>query len=176
MTTKRSIQLAAVIGFAAVAALTIIAMSPDTTAMGAGATSFTWRTISEALDEAPGAKKLILLDVYTDWCGWCKRMDRDSYADSAVGALISERFVPAKMNPEKEGKVTFEGKEFTQREFGSALGINGYPATAFFTSERELITVVSGYFPPKDFHLLLRFLADDHYKTTSFEEFKKSNS
>src|SRR5688572_29614585 len=171
-----SIHLAAAFGFALITTVSIIVMSPDTTAMGAGEASFKWRTINEALDEAPEAKKLILLDVYTDWCGWCKRMDRDSYADSSVGAFISERFVPAKMNPEKEGTVKFDGKDFTQAEFGRALGITGYPATAFFTADRELITVVSGYYPPKDFHLLLRFLADEHYKTVSFEDSKKANS
>src|SRR5688572_15447498 len=138
-------------------AATIIVMSPDIRAKGNGEAAFSWRSINEALSEAPEENKFILLDVYTDWCGWCKRMDRDTYADSAVSAYIAERFVAAKMNPEKAGDVEYDGRTFSQADFGRALGVTGYPATAFFTPKGELITVVPGYFPAKDFHLLLRF-------------------
>src|SRR5689334_11509797 len=86
-----------------------------------------WKTISEALDQAPKTNRKIILDVYTDWCGWCKRMDRDTYADGAVAAYMQEHYIASKMNPEKSGNLTYDGKEFSQQEFGQALGINGYP-------------------------------------------------
>src|ERR1044071_1819398 len=100
-----------------------------------------WKTIAQALEQAPAANKLLILDVYTDWCGWCKRMDRDTYADSTVREYLNSRFVPSKMNPEKEGKLTFDGKELTHGEFGQALGIRGYPATVIFNEQGEVLTV-----------------------------------
>lgn len=153
-----------------------IAMNSEATAQEGAGAAFAWRSVSEALTQAPGEEKLILIDVYTDWCGWCKRMDRDTYADSAVGAYIAERFVAAKMNPEKSGTVQYDGREFSQAEFGQALGVNGYPATAFFTPKGELITVVPGYLPAGDFRLLLEFLAEEHYKTQAWDDYKSANS
>jgi thioredoxin-related protein len=162
------------------AALAVVAMgfvmNTEAQAQSGEGAAFAWRSVSEALEQAPTAEKLILVDVYTDWCGWCKRMDRDTYADSSVGAYIAERFIAAKMNPEKSGTVKYDGKEFSQAEFGQALGVNGYPATAFFTSKGELITVVPGYLPAGDFRLLLQFLADEHYKTQAWDDYKNANS
>src|SRR5438309_1785572 len=83
--------------------------------MNAENSTVSWKTINEALDQAPKNNKKIVLDVFTDWCGWCKRMDRDTYADSAVAAYLDEHFVASKMNPEKEGSLDFDGKKFSQR-------------------------------------------------------------
>lgn len=154
----------------------MIAMDTEATAQSTEGEAFAWESVSTALEQAPVREKLILVDVYTDWCGWCKRMDRDTYADSAVGAYIAERFIAAKMNPEKQGTVRYDGRDFSQAEFGQALGVTGYPATAFFTSKGELITVVPGYLPAGDFRLLLEFLAEDHYKTQAFDDFKRAKS
>jgi thioredoxin-related protein len=134
-----------------------------------------WKSVPEALEAAPKENKKIVLDVYTDWCGWCKRMDRDTYADSAVAAYMADHYVASKMNPEKAGELTFDNRKFTQAEFGAALEIRGYPATAFFNEKGELLTVVAGYLGPKDFLRILKFFGEDAYKTTSWEEFAKAN-
>ena len=153
---------------AMVAIVTVSIMNADTSAVS-------WKSITEALQEAPKSRKLILLDVYTDWCGWCKRMDRDTYADSSVAAYLDQRFIASKMNPEKEGTVEYDGKSFSQREFGAALGINGYPATAFFNEKNELLTVVPGYIKPEEFLKILKYFGDDHYKTMKWEEYQTKN-
>ncbi len=132
-----------------------------------------WKTIGEAMAEGASMKKMVLLDVYTDWCGWCKRMDKATYSDPAVREYMASKFVAGKMNPDKEGKITFKGKEMSYREFSRSLGISGYPATAFFTEEGEVLTVVAGYFGPEDFLKLLTFLGEGHYKTTEWENYKK---
>jgi thioredoxin-related protein len=134
-----------------------------------------WKSVTEALESAPKQNKKIVLDVYTDWCGWCKRMDKDTYADSAVAAYMAEHYVASKMNPEKAGELTFDNRKFTQAEFGAALEIRGYPATAFFNEQGELLTVVGGYLGPKDFLKVLKFFGEDAYKTQSWEEFAKAN-
>lgn len=136
---------------------------------------FEWRNVNDALEAAPKQNRKIILDVYTDWCGWCKRMDKDTYADSAVAAYIGEHYIASKMNPEKEGKVKFDNREFTQAEFGAAMEIRGYPATAFFNEKGELLTVVGGYIKPKEFLTILKFFGEDAYKTTTWEDYQKAN-
>jgi thioredoxin-related protein len=134
-----------------------------------------WKTISEALDQAPKTNKKIILDVYTDWCGWCKRMDRDTYADSAVAAYMQEHYIGSKMNPEKSGKLTYDGKEFTQQEFGQALGINGYPATAVFNEKGELLTVIPGYIKAAEFLRILKYFGEDSYLSMQWNEYMSAN-
>ncbi len=155
----------------AVAASMIVVMS-NADANPAGVE---WKSISQALEDAPKQNKLILLDVYTDWCGWCKRMDRDTYADSSIAAYLGERFISSKMNPEKDGKVSYESKEFSNGQFGQALGINSYPATAFFNEKGELLTVVSGYVGAKDFLVILKFFGDGAYLNTKWDDYVAQN-
>lgn len=156
-----------------VAALTLIATMAELTASG----ELEWKTISQGLENAPRENKLIMLDIYTDWCGWCKRMDRDTFSDSVVASYLKQRYIACKMNPEKKGKVTFDGKEFTLAEFGQALGVRGYPATAFFNEKGELLTVVSGYMSPKDFLPVLKYFGDGAYlKGVKYEDYVKQNA
>lgn len=130
-----------------------------------------WTTPATAFSDAPGAGKKIVLDVYTDWCGWCKRMDRDTYADSAVSSYMGAHYLAAKMNPEKEGSLTYDGQQVTHADFARGLGIRGYPATAFFNEKGELLTMVSGYMKPKEFMRVLRYFGDDIYLTKKWDEY-----
>jgi len=137
--------------------------------------AISWMSISDALSAAPTQNKKIILDVYTDWCGWCKRMDRDVYANSEVVRYLDGHFVASKMNPEKQGSVNYSGTEYSLAEFGQALGIRGYPATAFFNEKGEVLTVVSGYIKAPEFLKILTYFGDNHYLTTTWEEYAKAN-
>lgn len=132
-----------------------------------------WKSIGQALEDAPKQEKLVLLDVYTDWCGWCKRMDRDVYADSSVAKYLGEKYISSKMNPEKPGEFLYQGEKVSQRDFGAALGIKSYPSTAFFNEKGELLTVVPGYIGAKDFLDILKYFGEGIYMNTSWEEYSK---
>jgi thioredoxin-related protein len=156
-------------------AAVLIALTFGAPMMTAKPESIEWKSITQALDAAPKEGKLIVLDVYTDWCGWCKRMDRDTYADSSVAAYLNSRFVASKMNPEKSGKLTYDGKEYSQADFSQALGIRGYPATVFFNEKGEVLTVVPGYIAAKEFLPMLKYFGEGVYqKGTSYEDYIKN--
>ncbi len=141
--------------------------------LAANVTEVKWKTASEAFTEAKASNKKIVLDVYTDWCGWCKRMDKSTYGNADVAAYLEKNYVAAKMNPEKEGAVQYQGKNYTQAEFAQALGISGYPATAFFDESGELLTVIPGFVQPADFQKVLTYFAENIHKTTTWEEYSK---
>jgi thioredoxin-related protein len=150
----------------------MIAMGDETMAQGNG--SVPWRSVDQALTEATASKKFVLLDVYTDWCGWCKRMDRDTYADSTVSSYIAEHFIAAKMNPETEGSLRYRDKDFTNGSFGEYLGVDGYPATVFFSPGGEVVGLAPGYHSAEDFRSLLEYIAEGHYETKSWDEYHAS--
>ncbi|MBS1912738.1 MAG: thioredoxin fold domain-containing protein [Bacteroidetes bacterium] len=156
---------------APLAAFMLVAMA---VALHADPIELEWRTIVQGLESAPKENKFIVLDIYTDWCGWCKRMDRDTYKDSNVVGYMSSRFIPCKMNPEKSGKLTYDGKEYTLGEFSQALGVTGFPTTVIFDQKGKILTALPGYMAPKDFLPLLKYFGEGVYQSgTSYEDYMK---
>src|ERR671921_2845222 len=66
-----------------------------------------WMKLQEAQAAAKKQNKPILIDLYTDWCGWCKVMDKQTYANKNVAAYINEKFYPVKLNAEMKQAIVF---------------------------------------------------------------------
>lgn len=110
-----------------------------------------WYSFDKGLAKAQVENKILLVDFYTDWCGWCKKMDKSTYGDDNVRKILNENFIAAKLNPEKEGSVTFNGQTVSQSEFAKAVKVTGYPTTGFFRNDSVFIGKVSGYFEAEKF-------------------------
>lgn len=108
-----------------------------------------WVDFNKGYDLAKKKNKIMLVDVYTDWCGWCKRMDRDAYAKPRVSDLVNKDFIAIKFNPEITGVMyTFEGKSYTGEQLAGAISnhqISGYPTTVFIFPKAKKSEVVVGY-------------------------------
>ncbi len=133
-----------------------------------------WHDFNDGFAEAKKTNKKILIDVYTDWCGWCKRMDSQTYADKQVAKYLGERYVLVKLNAESARKLFYKDKELTEREFSTSFGISGYPATLFLKSNGEAITIYPGFADAKRFMDVASFIAEDHYLTKKFDEYVSS--
>lgn len=100
--------------------------------------SIPWQTdLDRALAMAKANQSKVIVDVYTDWCGWCKKMDKNIYTDPKVVAL-SSRFVFVKLDAEDGG----QGQRFASR-----MGVNGYPTTLILDENGRSLQTVPGY-PP----------------------------
>lgn len=95
--------------------------------------SFASTGFDEALDRARSEKKLLLVDVYTDWCGWCKKLDREVFSDARVASAAS-RLVAVKVNAEKGGEKVAE-----------RFAVNGYPTILFVDGTGNVVKRVEGY-------------------------------
>jgi len=118
--------------------------SQMTQARGASPQSqLTWQTsLAAGSAQAKLEHKYVLADVYTDWCGWCKRLDRDVFTNTKVVKYLEKDFVCVKVNAEdpKEGQAVAEANK-----------VNGYPCALVFSSEGKLIGRVEGYEAPGDY-------------------------
>src|SRR5213082_1962156 len=93
-----------------------------------------WLELDDALGRARDRKKLVLVDVYTDWCVWCKRMERDTYTDGEVRDYLAGNFFTARLNAEdSQRRMHYQGEEISYREFANDLQVNTYPTTLFLT-------------------------------------------
>ena len=129
------------------------------------------KTFNEKLELAKSSNKKVLVSVYTDWCGWCKKMDRDTYKNESVISEIENNFVFIKLNAESGDELTYQGEKYTKAQFAAAFGIKGYPATLFLNSNGEPITVVPGYIDSEMFPKILKFISGEIYLKKTFEKY-----
>ena len=130
-----------------------------------------WKPFTDGFAEAKKSKKKIMLDVYTDWCGWCKRLDKDVYGNAKVATYLNDHYVVIKLNAESSKKVTYKDTSYTEREFAKYFGVSGYPIIIFFEQNGEPITPLGGYVASEKFLPIIKFIGEDFYKTMEFDAF-----
>lgn len=130
-----------------------------------------WKTFDEAARLAQKEQKEILIDVYTDWCSWCKKMDADVYANADVVKVLESRFIAVKLNAESSKRIHFNGAQVSEAEFARAAGVTGYPTTIFLDPSSRPITSVPGYIPAEKFRTILEYIGGDHYKSITFRQY-----
>lgn len=144
-----------------------------------------WHTIQEAEKLFNKSPRPIFIDTYTDWCGWCKKMDSETFTNPVIADILNTKFYPVKFNAEGKESITFMGQTFINdgtagraHQLAIALlqGQLSYPTVVFMTRENDKFAVspVPGYRAAKEMEVLLSFFADDSYKTRKWDEFQKS--
>ncbi len=142
--------------------------------VGASNNKLQWHSFNEGLAKAKKDKKMVLIDFYTDWCGYCKKMDAETYSNDKIIQYLNSKYVLVKINPEKSGDLKYKGTDYSLSSFTRSLGINGYPSTLFMEYDEELVTLVPGYIQTGEFLNIIEFLGERHYKTMKYEEFLKT--
>jgi thioredoxin-related protein len=140
-----------------------------------------WNSFNDGMETAArsqnsNGRKKVIMDVFTDWCGWCKKMDKDVYSQSDIQAYLANNFILIKLNAESNNEVTYKDNQGLTESVLAAdeLGIDGYPSTVFFATDGEVITMVPGYVPPDKFLLMLKYIAEDHYIKEDWDQFLTS--
>jgi thioredoxin-related protein len=105
-----------------------------------------WMKFEEAVAASEANPKMLLVDVYTDWCGWCKKMDKETFTDPKVIQYINQTFYAVKMNAEdKNRSFNFKGKKFTEAQMAAAMRVNSYPNFVIIDPSLQNITQLPGY-------------------------------
>lgn len=142
---------------------------------------YTWETAAKA---AETTKRKIFVDVYTDWCGWCKRMDKATFQHSTIAKILNEEFYAVKLNAEQKADIQFKGHTFKfvkqgrrgyhQLAYELLNGRMSYPSVVILNEDYARILIAPGYQGPKDFKHILRFAADEAYKTQTWQQYQAS--
>lgn len=143
-----------------------------------------WLTFEEAVEKSKTEKKKIFIDVYTDWCGWCKVMDRETFGNEKIAKYLNENFYPVKLNAEQKEDITVNGQTFKwvasgtrgYHQLAAALlqGKLSYPTVVFLDENFNMLQPLPGYQKPEQFDPIIKFIGGGHYKTTKWADWQKT--
>ncbi|GAB3533178.1 thioredoxin fold domain-containing protein [Pontibacter brevis] len=137
--------------------------------------------MEQAAEKMKQEPRKILVDVYTDWCGWCKKMDKNTFTDPEVAAIINKHYYAVKLDAEGKAPITLKGHTFTFKpeykahELAVAL-LNGqmsFPTTVYLDEQMNMLTPVPGYLDAKSITPILRYFGEDHHKKMTWQEYEK---
>jgi thioredoxin-related protein len=141
-----------------------------------------WLSFNEALELNKKQPKPFLIDIYTDWCGWCKQMMRTTYSDPNLSAYINTWFYPVKFNAEGHDTIDYLGTKYVNpgkeprsthqlaiKFLGNKLS---YPSTLFIGNNFQFQLNTSGYLDNRQIEPILVYTVENIFRTTAYEEFK----
>lgn len=141
-----------------------------------------WMSFEEAIRRSKTEKRKIFVDVYTDWCGWCKVMDKNTFSEPSVAKVLNEKFYAVKFDAEQTGDVLFDGRIFKfipqgnrgVHELAVALLNNqmSYPTVVFLDENFKMIQPLAGYQKAPEFHRIIQFIGEDHFRKMKWTEYQ----
>lgn len=142
-----------------------------------------WYTFEEAIELNKKEQRKIFIDVYTDWCGWCKKMDATTFTNPSIAKILNEEYYAVKFDAEQKEEIIFKGHTYKfvangrrgYHELAAALlqGKMSYPSVAYLNENSDLLTAVPGYQTPDRLEPILMFFAEDAFKSQTFDEYSK---
>ncbi len=145
-------------------------------------TKVKWYSIEEAVKLAAVEPRVLVVDVYTDWCGWCKRMDATTFSDPEIAELLNTHFYPVKLDAEGKEDIVLGNRTYKFVDNGRngyhevaaivAKGQLSYPTISYVDANGMVLKAAPGYLTPDQFKVYLAFYSGEDYKTRTFEEFQ----
>ena len=144
---------------------------------GASAGAVNWKPFDKGLKDAASARKYSFVDVYTQWCGYCKLLEKNTLTSEAVQKELDKHFVSIKLDAESDEPVNWMGKHLTQRELATHWGVEGFPTMLFLNSKGEIIGSFPSYAEADLMINLLKYISSGaRERKVSFEDYLKEPS
>lgn len=142
-----------------------------------------WLTFEEAMKRMETEPRKVFIDVYTDWCGWCKRMDANTFSHPAIAGYLNEKWYAVKFDAEQKTPIVYKGREFTfvpsnsrgYHQLAAELtgGRLSYPTTVYLDENANPIQSIPGYKDALNLDKILKFFGENHYLDKTWVGFQE---
>lgn len=140
-----------------------------------------WYSFEQAIELNRKEPKKLVVDVYTDWCAWCKVMDKNTFGNVIIAEYLNKKYYPVKFNAEQKEDITLGDNTYKfvaqgrrgYHELAAALlnGNMGYPSVVFLDEQIRIIQPFQGYIRARQFDEIMRFIGEEYYKTKTWNDF-----
>ena len=156
------------------------------TATGVEAQQINWISLEKAIELQKKTPKKIMMDVYTDWCGPCKMLDKNTFQNADVVKYVNDNYYAVKFNAEGNDNIKYKGQTFSNPDYKAELAnrrnsshqlsgylqIQAFPTIVFMDEKGDIIAPIRGYQAPPQLELYLKmFKADEHKNLDTQEKF-----
>ena len=113
----------------------------------------TWHSdLQKAISLSQKEKKpMLLFFTGSDWCGWCKKMDKTTFQDEKVMKILQEEYYTVKVDFDNKNKMNYQGQQYTGKELAKKFGIEGLPTLVVIAPDFSKSEAIIGYKNPKQF-------------------------
>jgi thioredoxin-related protein len=143
-----------------------------------------WLTWEEAMKKQEKTPRKLLIDVVTDRCGFCKKMDATTFSEDKIAKYINENFYAVKFNAGDKVEINFKGQTYSYintftggyHELAADI-LNGnllFPSIVFFDEVLEKLQTIPGYQDPETFKMIVNFFGEDFHKDTPYRKFVRT--
>lgn len=143
-----------------------------------------WMTWEEVLAKNEKTPRKIFVDVYTEWCTWCKKMDASTFSEDKLAKYINENYYPVKFDAQFKEPINFNGQTFSfvksfkggYHELAAYLlqGKMSYPTLVFLDENLQVIQAIQGFQGSLEFEMIITFFGGDFYKTTPWRKYTRN--
>ena len=145
-----------------------------------------WLGFEEAIRLNKTENRKIMVYVFSDNCGWCRKMEAETFASPAIIQVINSHFYPVKINARITDTIRYDGRSFGYIPADPGLGrpayhelilllLQGrlaYPSTAFLDENLVYLGLERGYKSADPFGKYLKYISEEVYKSgKSFDDY-----
>jgi thioredoxin-related protein len=163
--------------------LLIISLFPILSLIHSASAQITWITWEEAQAKSKKEPRKVIVDVYTGWCTWCKKMDKETFANPEVVKYVNKHYYAIKFDAETKTPITVNGKVYEYVKAGNSgyhqlaaeimFGKMSYPTIVFLDEKFNVLQPLPGYKDPTSLDKIMKYFAEDYYKTTPWKKYEE---
>ncbi|MBX2817823.1 MAG: DUF255 domain-containing protein [Saprospiraceae bacterium] len=143
-----------------------------------------WMSIEEVEDAMAQEPRKVMVDIYTDWCTWCVKMDQSTFQNQHIVKYINEHYYPVKFDAEQKEDLAFQSKTYSYVRNGLrgyhelavelTKGRLSFPTVVFLDEELRNIQAIRGFQTALRFEQIMTYFANDYHKSTPWKRYSEN--